>query len=312
MKKQLSLLALVLVFVLALSACGCKHETWNEANCETPKTCAECGETEGEALGHVWMAATCETAKTCETCGKTDGEALGHAWVEATCETAKTCSTCSKTEGEVPGHTWVEATTEAPKTCTTCAKTEGEKVITDARFTTAATRDVQGVWAMEIEASGEQAEEMMQMPGLDAAMKMRVLLELNHDATMKLSFSIVDEEAFKTAMTTYMVEALYAEFEAQGINKEEADAAMVEAYGMGMADYAATLMNSMNLNDLLSAANVNGVYYVENSKLYIGMDWKLMEDEGTEFTVSGDTLTLKDDVAGTGAEESVFTRVPQE
>jgi len=73
MKKRLTLIVLVLVCALALSACGCKHETWNEASCETPRTCADCGETEGEALGHTWAAATCETAKTCETCGKTEG-----------------------------------------------------------------------------------------------------------------------------------------------------------------------------------------------------------------------------------------------
>ena len=37
MKKRLTLIALVLVCALALSACGCKHETWNAATCETPQ-----------------------------------------------------------------------------------------------------------------------------------------------------------------------------------------------------------------------------------------------------------------------------------
>ena len=47
MKKFALLLIAVLMCALLLAACGCKHETWKEADCETPKTCAECGETEG-------------------------------------------------------------------------------------------------------------------------------------------------------------------------------------------------------------------------------------------------------------------------
>lgn len=38
------------------------HE-WKEATCAEPKTCAKCGETEGEALGHTWVEATCEEPK---------------------------------------------------------------------------------------------------------------------------------------------------------------------------------------------------------------------------------------------------------
>ena len=45
-------LAMLMVCTVVLSGCGCKH-VWAEATCEVPKTCIECGETEGEALGHV-------------------------------------------------------------------------------------------------------------------------------------------------------------------------------------------------------------------------------------------------------------------
>ena len=52
--------------------------TFNDATCTTPKTCSECGETRGSALGHIWRDATCTVPKTCSRCGTTDGEALGH------------------------------------------------------------------------------------------------------------------------------------------------------------------------------------------------------------------------------------------
>jgi len=81
------------------------HE-WQDADCDTPKTCETCGATEGEALGHEWQDADCDTPKTCETCGATEGEALGHEWNDATCETPKTCGTCGATEGDVAEHTY--------------------------------------------------------------------------------------------------------------------------------------------------------------------------------------------------------------
>ena len=43
-------------------------------------------------------------------------------------------------------HEWLDATTDAPKTCSICQKTEGERIITDARFTTTACKDLFGTW----------------------------------------------------------------------------------------------------------------------------------------------------------------------
>lgn len=47
-----------------------------EATCDTPKTCAECGEIEGEVLEHVWVDATYTNPKTCELCGTTEGTSI--------------------------------------------------------------------------------------------------------------------------------------------------------------------------------------------------------------------------------------------
>ena len=82
-----------------LTGCGHEHK-WTEATCTEPRTCTECGKTEGEPLGHKWKEATCTEAKTCSVCGETEGEPLGHKWKEATCTEAKTCSVCGETEGE--------------------------------------------------------------------------------------------------------------------------------------------------------------------------------------------------------------------
>ncbi|MBQ6398188.1 MAG: hypothetical protein IJI06_08600 [Oscillospiraceae bacterium] len=110
------ILCVLLACSLAFSLCGCGHKhTWVAATCTEAKTCSECGETEGEALGHDWTEATCTEPKTCTRCGETSGEALGHdlqGWItvkEPSCSevgTEKgTCSRCGE-----------ESTRDIPKT----------------------------------------------------------------------------------------------------------------------------------------------------------------------------------------------------
>lgn len=125
MKRIIPLTLLVLVFACMLAGCSCEH-TWQEANCTEPKTCTNCGETEGTPLGHSWLVGTCEKAKHCESCGLTEGEAPGHDWVDATHYAPKTCRTCGQMEGESVPHEWVDATYYDPKTCKICKTTKGE------------------------------------------------------------------------------------------------------------------------------------------------------------------------------------------
>lgn len=69
MKKKLLVLGIVMVSVFGLTACGHKH-TFAEATCTTPKTCTECGETEGELGEHSWVNATDYTPIFCSNCNK--------------------------------------------------------------------------------------------------------------------------------------------------------------------------------------------------------------------------------------------------
>ena len=75
MKKKFISLLLIAAMALTLCACGHQH-TWVEATCTEPKTCSECGETEGEALGHQFSEATYWEAPTCSVCGAVEGEPL--------------------------------------------------------------------------------------------------------------------------------------------------------------------------------------------------------------------------------------------
>lgn len=75
--KRLSKCASVILAMtfVALAMAGCGHEhTWVEATCTEPKHCSECGETEGEALGHELVEATFVSPQTCSRCNETFGE----------------------------------------------------------------------------------------------------------------------------------------------------------------------------------------------------------------------------------------------
>ena len=306
MKKLIALL-LVLVFAMSLAACGCEHE-FAAATCTAPSTCTLCGETEGAALGHVWIAATCEDPKTCEVCAATEGDAKGHTMVDATCEEAKHCEVCGLEEGEALGHTWLDATTEVPMTCEICAATEGDRIITDERFTTASTIDLQGKWAMEISMTGE----MMGIPDFPDGATANFVMDLTNDGHINFTVEITD--AFMAAMHEYTVEMVYVEFEALDMDRETADAMFESSYGMTIDEYVEAELANVDMNELyaslFSALNFGGVYYVEGDQIFTAADWN---DEmiGDVYVLEGDSLlieTLNQDLGIEGA----FTRVVEE
>lgn len=292
MKKWIALLLSVLLVASLLTGCGCEHE-WNEPNCDTPKTCQKCGFTEGAPLGHNWLAATCDTPKTCEVCGKAEGEALGHSWVDATCETAKTCSTCHLTEGEALGHSWADATTDAPKTCTTCSATEGEKINVDDRFTTGACQHLFGSWTGQMTVDGEK-ELNMQIEGESLDYITFITYTFTNDGKMIMDITF-DEESYLHVVELYTIELMYATLTGKGMTRDQADAAMMAQYGMGVVDYVKAEVAKMDVDDY--AQKLEWVYYVDGDSIYAAADW---DDEMSPetYTLEGDKLTISDSTTG--------------
>ena len=305
-KRILALIALVLVFALGLTACGCAHETWTEADCLNPKTCADCGETEGEALGHSWKDADCVTPKTCSRCATTEGAALGHAWVDATCSAPKTCSNCGLTEGAMLEHTWVDATTEAPKTCAACGATEGEKIDTDPRFTTANTKDFYGLWVCDISLPGAATG----LADFETPFQLQLNMALANDGTAAVTATLLNADELAADLVVYMSDLLYASLEEQNMTKEDADAYIMNTFGMTMTDYCTVVVDAMDLPHLFDSVAVNGVYYVADGEFAIGDSWDATMDV-SEYTLDGDTLTLHSDIFGIGTEDTVFTRAAE-
>lgn len=290
MKRKIILIALALVCLLVLAGCGCEHE-WKDADCTTPKTCALCGETEGEALGHTWKDADCTTPKTCSVCGATEGAALGHTWTEADCENPKTCSVCGETEGEALGHVWADATTEAPKTCTVCGATEGERIITDSRFSTAAATPVLGAWKGVMTVTGED----MGLEDFDGTLDMYIIFTFGPDGTLTFTEGPDNLEAYNAVVKDITMKALYEQFAAEGLNQDDADAAMKEAYNMTVEEYADFALSSVEESDYTYGFEM--VYYVDGTQVCIGESWD-GELEPSEFRLDGDKLYLSVDLTG--------------
>lgn len=86
-RKNIKILVLILGLIV-ITGCDLFHgHTYQGATCTKPKTCTECGYTEGEPLGHNYKEATCTEPKTCKTCGHTEGEMLGHSTDVGKCTT---------------------------------------------------------------------------------------------------------------------------------------------------------------------------------------------------------------------------------
>ena len=309
MKKRITLILVLTMCLSLLTGCFCRHETWNLADCVNPRTCAECGETEGAPLGHVWAAATCEAPKTCESCGETEGSPKGHSWVEATCAAPKNCTVCGLTEGETLEHSWEEATTEAPKTCALCALTEGERIITDPRFTTADTLQFQGIWTSEFTMTGEHAG----LTGYsDPLATVYVQLEFTNDGNLIAEVNIPDATDFHENMVALTIKLTYEQLAAEGLDKDAVDELLKDQFGMDMDAYVRLAITEDTVKQLIeqfcAQTNMQGVYYVSNGVLYSGDSWSstLVEEP---YTLNGDTLVLDNFNEGVQSEVT-FTRNP--
>ncbi|MBR4864242.1 MAG: hypothetical protein IKU07_06680 [Oscillospiraceae bacterium] len=280
MKKYLLAMLVCLCFVLVLAGCGCDHE---------------------------WAAANCTAPKTCELCGEIQGEAKGHTWVEATCTAAKNCSVCHITEGEVPGHNWEEATTETPKTCLTCQLTEGSKIQTDPRFTTEATKHIQGKWTCEVELNGE----LMGMPGYFESLPCTLTYEFGNAGDLLCNIEVHDAIAFMDEMKRMTSDMLYESFAAEGLSKEQADAAMKEAYGMSMEEYLTAYIDSVDMDEIFAAFKSEQVYYVGQNGIYSSDSWLREEFDFSEYTLENDVLIIKEDVLEEGGEPLQWKRAAE-
>lgn len=224
-----------------------------------------------------------------------------------------------ETEPETTEATEPTETAEATEPATTEDTTEPQDDETTGEtyaFDAAAAAPVFGDWSYTLTVTGEQ----MGVTDFDGELSMAMNFSFGEDGTLTIS---VDEAAMEESLTAfaqdmeaYLVDTMYAQFAAQGMDEAAADAAMQEEYQMSVEEYAAAAMDAMDVSSLSSLASgmeTSGTYAVVGDVIYTYEDNGASQDY--TFTVEGDTLTftgsnLEEDMAAAGITfPMVLTRV---
>lgn len=176
-------------------------------------------------------------------------------------------------------------------------------------------KQLYGSWSGEISMDLSQdmsalGELGVDMSDVETTLPMAVTFTFNQDGTYSMSLDREKVEAamnnFMTSMLDKVVEALYIQFEAQGVTKEQVDALMQEQYNTDLAGFAQqSLGEAIDYDAVFSEADGEGHFAVEDGVLYT---WEEDETdrEGMTYTLNGDNLTFESSDDAETAEQLVF------
>lgn len=135
-------------------------------------------------------------------------------------------------------------------------------------------------------------------------------LTLNEDGTYSFEF---DEDKTTESMVnmidgmkTVLKEAVYQAFEAEGISREDADAAIEANAGMSMDDYLETNMDGLKDEIDLDLAENNEVGTFESKDTSLTLHPEDGSDETMTFKLDGSKLTLTFDVDQLDLDDDIF------
>lgn len=162
--------------------------------------------------------------------------------------------------------------------------------------------DLEGTWECEMNyaefldaalIASEMPESIL--PDKDVAWTVALVVE---DGKIALNFIIDEDEfdAYMDALTENMTEYMYAEYEKQGLSKEEADAKSKEDNDGKTVPESAAFAVAENKESLF-AMNAEGdpeYYKVEDGRIYLSASEDSLDDSKSymEFELDGDELTV--------------------
>lgn len=164
-------------------------------------------------------------------------------------------------------------------------------------------KNVSGTWTYELDLTETMAKELGSQFGTDIDLQNKLIvvlaLNLTKDGTYKLS---VNEdktteyfEPFLTEFTDVLIETIYVMGEAEGVSREEMDAALLAESNMDVKGTVTNLLSSVLSIDALldEVEEENGFYKVKGNKLMLAESKEdLNEKEYIEFKLEGNSLSL--------------------
>ena len=170
---------------------------------------------------------------------------------------------------------------------------------------------VLGTWRMECDFSEAITAEMgPEFDDFDAPFIVNIMFGFYEDGTFKM---YVDEESFRESFNDWLDELLayatnimYDMFEDMGLSKKDADELVQELYGMTMEEYLKeSMMSELDvekmIEETLENAETNGIFSVEEDRLYIGEE-EINENQYDLFHFEEDKLIIEQ-VDGAEGEE---------
>lgn len=159
-----------------------------------------------------------------------------------------------------------------------------------------------GTWKAEIELKdmiNKMMETELGMPvDVETSLIMPITLTFTEDGKASLT---VDNQSIKDNMVGYLqslgeilMEVIYQQGEAQGMSREEMDAAL-ELQGLAKETLIDSLLAEIDVDELFDTSELskNGVYKVADGKLWIEDTKEDFKDtDYATFELSGDTLTI--------------------
>ena len=161
-------------------------------------------------------------------------------------------------------------------------------------------KDLVGTWALDCDLANAMAEELgEEYADFSAPLNLTILFDFNEDGTFRM---YVDDAAFEGNFNSWMdefiaysVEMMYGMFEDQGMSREDADAAVLESFGMSMEDYMREqIAGALDVSELTAEMESTGNYKTKGDKLYMAEESEEFDDNSYDiFTVDGNSLTLE-------------------
>ena len=169
-----------------------------------------------------------------------------------------------------------------------------------------AVKDLEGTWVCEYDVTEEWMESLQNEAGIP------VELDLTEPAMVEITLRFEEDNQFEVNLDAeglsgaleqimayvveYTIELTYQEAEANGMSREEFDAAFMESSGMTISEYVQNTINEMDLGKLDTSMfnNASGSYNVKDGTIEFYEGWDETADTICLFTIEDDELALTD------------------
>ena len=156
-----------------------------------------------------------------------------------------------------------------------------------------------GSWGLDYDMGTMISEELGdEYAGFQSPLNVTLVFDFNEDGTYRM---YADEEAFRTnwdswmnAFITYMVDDVYAQIEATGVDRATADQMIQETYGCTAEEYMRQIADSaFDVDAILAEMEQTGDYKAEGEKLFLSDPGEeISTNQYDYFEVKDDKLTL--------------------